>query len=205
MDPRLCERMMARGELPHLARMRDRGGYRRLGSSVPPQSPVAWANFITGSGPGVHGIFDFIHRDPKEQCLPFYAAAETVYGGEGWDLGDYTIPLTFWPFDHQPTETVLRRMGTPFWDYLDEAAIPCWIYDIPSNYPPSPSRHGHVHCLSGLGVPDLLGGYGTYQYFSEDTFRRKREAGGMRKPLVFKSNEAYTTLTGPTNTYLKTS
>ncbi len=202
MDPRLCERMMNAGQLPHLRRMRDAGGYRRLGTSIPPQSPVAWANFITGAGPGVHGIFDFIHRDPKKQCAPYYAAAETIGGHAGWQIEDYTVPLTFWPFNHQPAQTVLRRNGTPFWDYLDKAAIPCWIYDIPSNYPPSPSRHGHVHCLSGLGVPDLLGGYGTYQHFSEDTFRLKKEAGGMRKPLVFKNNAAVASLTGPENTYL---
>jgi len=203
MDPQLCERMMYRGELPHLTRMRDRGGYRRLGTSIPPQSPVAWANFITGAGPGVHGIFDFIHRDPMKQCMPYYAAAETVNGGAGWSIDEYTVPLTFWPFSHQPTQTFLRRSGTPFWDYLDEAAIPCWIYDIPSNYPPSPSRHGYVRCLSGLGVPDLLGGYGTYQHFSEDTFRLKREGGGIRKPLVFRNHTATSTLTGPKNTCLK--
>jgi predicted AlkP superfamily phosphohydrolase/phosphomutase len=203
MDPRLCERMMDAGDLPHLSRMRDGDGFRPLGTSIPPQSPVAWANFITGAGPGAHGIFDFIHRDPSEQCMPRYAAAETVKGEEGWDIGDYEVPLTFWPFNHEPTQTFLRRGGTPFWDYLDEAGIPSWLYDIPSNYPPSPSRHGHSHCLSGLGVPDLRGGYGTYQFFSEDTIRAKREGGGMRKPLLFKNDAATAVLVGPDNTYLK--
>src|SRR5574341_1746398 len=39
-------------------------GIQTLGTSTPPQSPVAWSNFITGMNPGGHGIFDFIHRDP---------------------------------------------------------------------------------------------------------------------------------------------
>ena len=52
--------------------LRKNNGYRRLGTSNPPQSPVAWANFINGAGPGTHGIFDFIHRDPSQQCAPFY-------------------------------------------------------------------------------------------------------------------------------------
>lgn len=203
MDPRLCERMMAAGELRNLAKMRDGGGFRHLGTSIPPQSPVAWANFITGAGPGVHGIFDFIHRDPKRQCFPFYSAAETVSGHTGWEVDEYRIPLTFWPFNHQPTETILRRDGTPFWDYLDEAGVPSWIYDIPSNYPPSPSRYGNVHCLSGMGVPDLLGTYGTYQHFSEKTIVRKQEGGGIREPLVFKDNTATAKLVGPDNTLLK--
>ena len=103
LDPRLCERMIGEGQLPALARMRKVGGYRRLGTSIPPQSPVAWANFITGADPGVHGIFDFIHRDPAKQYYPYYAAAETVTSMEGWDVGEYRIPLTFWPFEHTPT------------------------------------------------------------------------------------------------------
>src|SRR6185503_20249540 len=39
-------------------------GIKNLATSTPPQSPVAWSNFITGMNPGGHGIFDFIHRDP---------------------------------------------------------------------------------------------------------------------------------------------
>jgi predicted AlkP superfamily phosphohydrolase/phosphomutase len=50
--------------------------------------PVAWANFINGAGPGSHGIFDFIHRHPHQQCVPFYSAAETGAGEGGWDVGE---------------------------------------------------------------------------------------------------------------------
>jgi len=57
MDPRLCERLMNEGRMPNLAKMRDAGGFRPLGTSIPPQSPVAWSNFITGSGPFVPRIF----------------------------------------------------------------------------------------------------------------------------------------------------
>ena len=203
MDPRLCERLMDAGELPHLDRMRQAGGFKPLGTTIPPQSPVAWASFITGANPGVHGIFDFIHRDPSKQCAPYYAAAETTVGEGGWEVGDHKIPLTFWPFNHEPPQTVLRRGGTPFWDYLDDAGVSVWIYDIPANYPPSPSEHGHVHCLAGMGVPDLLGGYGTYQFFSEDTLVRKNEGGGMRTPLVFRGDRATLRLVGPDNSVLK--
>jgi len=43
--------------------MEQADGIQSLGTSTPPQSPVAWSNFITGMDPGGHGIFDFIHRD----------------------------------------------------------------------------------------------------------------------------------------------
>ncbi len=124
-----------------------------LGTSTPPQSPVAWANFINGAGPGDHGIFDFIHRHPEEQCAPFYSAAETIPGEGHWDVGDHRLPLDFWPFNHKPARTVLKRQGVPFWDYLDEAGVPSTFYDLPSNYPASPSHHGHHRCLCGMGTP----------------------------------------------------
>ena len=72
MDPRLMERMMSAGRLPAFAKLYQQGGYRVLGTSIPPQSPVAWANFINGAGPGSHGIFDFIHRHPEKQCAPYF-------------------------------------------------------------------------------------------------------------------------------------
>ena len=78
MDPRLSESMMREGLLPNLTKLRAAGGFSDLGTSIPPQSPVAWANFINGAGPGSHGIFDFIHRHPHDPCQPFYSAAETL-------------------------------------------------------------------------------------------------------------------------------
>jgi len=65
MDPLLCIRLMEQGRLPNLDRLRKNNGFRPLATSNPPQSPVAWANFINGAGPGSHGIFDFIHRNPE--------------------------------------------------------------------------------------------------------------------------------------------
>ena len=204
MDPRLSERMMNRGLLPNFSRLRKQGGYRPLGTSIPPQSPVAWANFINGAGPGSHGIFDFIHRNPEKQCAPFFAAAETV-SGEGYlEIGDHKLQLDFWPFDHKPAATLLRRQGVPFWDYLDEAGIRSTFYDLPSNYPPSPSKYGHHRCLSGMGTPDILGTYGTYQHFAEDgPVRTKSEGGGKRSMIFFENETAHVKLIGPPNSFLK--
>jgi len=206
MDPSLTSSMMKEGLLPNLAKMSSSGGFRKLGTSTPPQSPVAWANFINGAGPGSHGIFDFIHRHPHDQCQrPFYSAAETVAGQGGWDVGDHRLQLDIWPFLHKPAETVLRRQGTPFWDYLDAAGIPSTFYDLPANYPPSPSKHGHHRCISGMGTTDLLGTYGTYQEFSEEGPRTPvRETGGIRSRLRFIGDTAKCQLIGPDNGMLKT-
>jgi predicted AlkP superfamily phosphohydrolase/phosphomutase len=176
MDPRLSESMMQEGLLPNLQKLRAAGGFSPLGTSVPPQSPVAWANFINGAGPGSHGIFDFIHRHPQKPTELFYSAAETI-PGEG---------------------TVLRRQGVPFWDFLDGAGVPSTFYDLPCNYPPSPSHHGHHRCIAGMGTPDMLGSYGTYQLFSEDgPADTLAEAGGRPSTLNFEAETARASLVGP--------
>jgi predicted AlkP superfamily pyrophosphatase or phosphodiesterase len=50
--------------LPNLKRLRDLGGLTRLATTSPPQSPVAWSTFITGTDPEQTGVFDFVQRDP---------------------------------------------------------------------------------------------------------------------------------------------
>jgi len=204
MDPRLSQEMMNEGKLPNFDKLRKSGGFSILGTSIPPQSPVAWANFINGAGPGSHGIFDFIHRHPEEQCVPFFSVTETVAGKGYWEIGDHKLQLDFWPFNHKPPATLLRRQGIPFWDYLDEAGIYSTFYDLPSNYPPSPSKYGRHRCLAGMGTPDMLGTYGTYQHFSEDgPLVTKDEGGGKRSMLFFENETARAKLIGPRNDFLK--
>ena len=202
MDPRLSEELMDAGKLPNFDRLRQTGGYRPLRTSNPPQSPVAWATFINGAGPGTHGIFDFIHRNPERQYAPFYSAAETVEGEGSWEVGDHQLQIEFWPFNHTPTKTLLRREGKPFWDYLDEAGIKSAFYDLPANYPPSPSAHHNHCCLSGMGTPDMLGTYGTYQHYAEDgPVRTRDEGGGKRSRLTFINDTARGKLIGPADSF----
>jgi predicted AlkP superfamily phosphohydrolase/phosphomutase len=204
MDPRLCRSMMQAGLLPNLAKLSAKGGFSNLATSMPPQSPVAWANFINGSGPGSHGIFDFIHRHPHDQCAPFYSAAETLPRQGGLEIGDHVLQLDFPPFNHTLPKTVLRRQGVPFWDYLDKQKITSTFYDIPSNYPPSPSQYGHHRCVCGMGTPDMMGTYGTYQFFSEDSpTDGLDEGGGKRSKLSFDGDSARGKLVGPQNSLLK--
>ncbi|MHC4265732.1 MAG: alkaline phosphatase family protein, partial [Planctomycetota bacterium] len=160
MDPRLSERLMDAGMLPNFKKLREAGGYSPLGTSIPPQSPVAWANFITGADSGTHGIFDFVHRQP-ENPRNTRSSISHVQKGTGFALGKHVLFL-------RSPKRVLGRQGVPFWDYLDEAGINSTFYNLPSNYPPSESKYGNHRCLSGMGTPDLLGTKGTYQYFTED-------------------------------------
>jgi predicted AlkP superfamily phosphohydrolase/phosphomutase len=77
MDPGLLRRFMNEGLMPNFADLIARGDFKPLATSMPPLSPCAWSTFITGTDPGGHMIFDFIHRDPKT-VMPEFAMARTI-------------------------------------------------------------------------------------------------------------------------------
>ncbi|MEN8165596.1 MAG: alkaline phosphatase family protein, partial [Acidobacteriota bacterium] len=54
------EPMMARGELPHLAGLRDGGAWGILRSDMPMISPLLWTSIATGKAPDVHGVTWFM-------------------------------------------------------------------------------------------------------------------------------------------------
>ena len=64
-DPVLTDRFMAQGLLPNFKKLSEKGSYRRLKTTFPSVSPVAWSSFSTGTQPGRHNIFDFIDRDRR--------------------------------------------------------------------------------------------------------------------------------------------
>jgi hypothetical protein len=92
MDPELTERFIAEGKLPNLASLRERGTFRKLQTTFPPISPVAWSTFMTGVNPGKHNIYDFLARD-LSNYLPYLSSAEIKGPKRSWKIGKYTIPL----------------------------------------------------------------------------------------------------------------
>jgi predicted AlkP superfamily phosphohydrolase/phosphomutase len=202
MDPIRVEKLMAEGRLPNLARLRSEGGFRPLTTSIPPQSPVAWSNFITGAGPGVHGIFDFIHRDPQKPAVPYWSGnmIKAVSEKDPWPL---PWPMRGYQYPRSTYENELRRRGTPFWSHLDAAGIPVYLYRLPADYPPTKSEAGNASSLGDMGVPDALGNQGTYQHYS--SLRRRESKGGegykLRLRQDYKTGAHIGKLWGPPNEY----
>lgn len=157
MDPAVVQRLMQKGELPNMTKLAQQGTFTMMRSTVPPQSPVAWGSFITGADPGVHGIYDFLHRDP-ETYIPKFSQADTMPAGWVVKLGKYKIPL-------MTAETILKREGKAFWDYLEERDVEATIYKIPTNYPPSKTKQ---RTIAGMGTPGLRDGYGFYTLYTSD-------------------------------------
>jgi predicted AlkP superfamily phosphohydrolase/phosphomutase len=154
MDPNLAERWMADGSLPHFKKLADSGHYQRLGTTNPPQSPVAWASFATGENPGMHGIFDFLRRNAANYS-PDFSIATTTPPPHQLRLFGWTLPLG----DATVTN---RRDGEAFWTTAERNGERASILRVPVTYPPEPV----TRMLSGMGVPDLLGTQGTYTLYA---------------------------------------
>ncbi len=157
LDPVMVRKLIGAGQLPNMAKLAKMGGFSRLRSSSPPQSPVAWSNFITGLDPGGHAIFDFIHRDPKSYG-PYLSTSSTSASERIMRLGDYRLPLS-------GGEVTLNRRGRAFWNVMEDHGVPATIYKIPSNFPPEASTQ---RTISDLGTPDLQGSYGHFSFFTEE-------------------------------------
>jgi predicted AlkP superfamily phosphohydrolase/phosphomutase len=193
MDPVLLREFIADGVAPNLARLAERGGFQALGTSIPPQSPVAWSSLITGMDPGGHGLFDFLHID-RATLEPYLSASRVTRRGlEPIALGRWRIPLG-------TERTVLLRDGRAFWEYLEEGGVAARLFQMPANYPPV--RAGEA--ISGMGTPDLRGTPGTFFYYTNDTaIDAGPVSGGVVRRLVG-GRGAYTgILEGPPNSLLE--
>lgn len=107
LDPKIIEKGFDLNLLPNLKRLSGTGSYSNLQTTTPPQSPVAWASFMTGTNPAKHGVFDFIKRDPKT----------------------YLPDLVF----SNPKKNPIQ--ATPFWELTSKYNIPTTVLFLPDTFP----------------------------------------------------------------------
>ena len=60
----ILDPLLAAGELPHLARLIERGRRGVSRSCTPSHSWAAWPTFLTGRDPAGHGVFDILEHQP---------------------------------------------------------------------------------------------------------------------------------------------
>jgi len=190
LDPRLTERLMAEGKLPNLARLAREGSYRRLRTTYPSLSPVAWSTFATGVSPAKHNIFDFLDRDVKSY-LPRLSSARVGKPDRVLKIGLWRIPLS--------TPTLeLRRKSKPFWKILGEHHVGCTILRVPISFPPEPFD-GKL--LSAMCTPDLKGTQGSFAQFTTRVDKAVYE-NGSRYPLRPIANGYAGEIEGPEDTFV---
>ena len=192
-DYEFTKKLMDEGKLPNFSRAAHEGSFGPLETSIPPQSPVAWSNFITGMDSGGHGIFDFLHRNP-ETLVPVFSMSEVAEGGTTLEIGKYQFPLSGGAFE-------LLRRGRAFWEVLENHGIETTVIRMPANYPPSGTA---TRELSGLGTPDLRGNYSDFSFYTSKLFAFAGEdiAGGDVYEVDIYDGVVEAKLYGPDNPFL---
>jgi predicted AlkP superfamily phosphohydrolase/phosphomutase len=175
MDPDVVDRLIAQGKLPNLALMKRHGAMRRLGTTNPAQSPVAWSSFSTGMNPGKTRIYDFLRRNP-DTYFPDFSTVSVERG---------KFAMGFLPT--KAPRITNNRKGTTFWQIASRHGVKTVVLEAPIDFPPEELQNGVL--LSGLGVPDIRGTMGTFSYFATDAVNAgDTEMGG--KVARIKLNEA---------------
>ncbi len=191
-DPRLTDQYLAEGKLPNFERLARRGGYRKLRTTFPSLSPVAWSSFSTGTNPGKHNIFDFLDRDLRSY-LPTLSSTAIGRVERFLKLGKWRIPL------HKPELRLLRK-SKPFWSILGEHNIWSTVLRVPITFPPDKFYGAQ---LAAMCVPDLLGTQGTFLLFTTRPAEGEFKEGGLRFELPDSGgNHFETQVEGPENTFL---
>ena len=191
LDPKICERLMSKGELPNFSQLASDGSFRRLGTSTPAMSPVAWSTFSTGTDASGHGIFDFLTRDPSTYA-PILSSSRVTAAKRILKLGPFKMPLG-------GGSVRSLRKSKSFWKVLGEYGIFSTILRVPITFPPE--RFTGV-MLSGMCVPDLRGTMGSFTYFTEggaDGIGRDEKIGGFVIGLERSGDTLSATLDGPEN------
>ena len=190
-DPQLTDQFMREGILPNFSALATTGSYRRLKTTFPALSPVAWSSFSTGVHPARHNIFDFLDRD-RRTYLPMLSSARVGQTERVLRLGRLRIPLA------RPELRTLRK-SKPFWAILGEHRIWSTILRVPITFPPDRFYGAE---LSAMSVPDLLGTQGTFLLYTTRPMDEGSTHGGRRYHVSLAGDECETTLEGPENTFV---
>jgi len=189
MDHRMTQRLMAAGRMPNFAAMSQQGVYKSLKTSVPPLSPVAWSDFMTGLDSGGHGIYDFLHRDPQSM-LPEFSMSKTIPPEDHISIGSWQLPT-------DTGQLINLRKGEVFWQPLNDLGVHSSIIRMPANFPPVAAGDQE---LTGMGTPDLHGGYGKFTFISSKFGAGRQVIDGGEVQEVWKEKGLYqAALNGPLN------
>src|SRR5215212_8596931 len=189
-DPGLTDRFMKQGLLPNFTKLAKAGCYRRLRTTFPSVSPVAWSSFSTGTQPGRHNIFDFLDRD-RRTYLPVLSSAHLGSVKRFIRLGRFRIP-------RERPELRLLRKSKPFWAVLGEHRIWSTILRVPITFP---ADRFYGAQLSAMSVPDLLGTQGTFLLFTTRPPGERFKEGGTRVVVTVHGDRIDTSVEGPENPF----
>ncbi|MCP5462029.1 MAG: alkaline phosphatase family protein [bacterium] len=190
-DPRLVEQYSKQGALPNLKQLGEHGVFRRLATTYPSISPVAWSSFQTGVNPGAHNIFDFLTLDRRFH-VPDLSSSHIGTPKRFIKIGKWQFPLG-------KPEIRLLRKSQPFWKVLSDAGIFSNILRVPISFPPE-KCYGTI--LSAMCTPDIRGSQGTFAAYSTREPEHADTIGGVRILVERTGNKIASYIEGPPNPLL---
>ncbi len=122
-DWKVIDPLLAKGEMPHLARLLARGVRGNIATIHPPLSPMVWTSIATGKRPSKHGIFGFTEPTPDGLSVrPVTNLGRTTKAL--WNIvhqsGKRSIVVGWWP--SHPAEPIRGAMVSDLFPLKTEHA-----------------------------------------------------------------------------------
>lgn len=191
LDPEILAETIALypDRMRNFARLAAEQGIHELGTSTPPQSPVAWSNFITGFDPGGHGVFDFLHRDLTTRgVIPSTTVSD--HAGAFELFGEWKLPTG--------GETRSNRTGEAFWTILARNGVPADIWRMPANFPVEPAEGWS---FSGMMTPAIDSAYGQCTIYTTNATAKSITADARVQSITLFVDTVDTRIPGPPNAF----
>jgi predicted AlkP superfamily phosphohydrolase/phosphomutase len=114
----ILDPMLVQGQLPNLARLKQKGAWGVLQSNIHPLTPAAWVSMVTGLNPGKHGVYDFRRRKAASYDWELVNSRSwdgdpvwSILGQQGKKVGIFNVPMTYPP--HPVNGFMVTGLGTP--------------------------------------------------------------------------------------------
>jgi hypothetical protein len=109
-DWQVIDPLIARGELPVLEGLMERGSHGVLRSMDPMASPVIWTSIFTGATPTTHGLSDWLRSDARSRRVP---TLWDIYAAHGRSSLTVNVPGSWPPPDNLPDGILLTGFPLP--------------------------------------------------------------------------------------------
>ncbi len=95
----MMQAFMQNGVMPHTAQLAKQGVFRKMNSTIPEISSVAWSSMVTGANPAEHGVFGFTDLRPGTytMCFPNFSQLKVEPFWKQWDTPSVivNVPSTY--------------------------------------------------------------------------------------------------------------
>lgn len=126
----LVDPLIQAGRLPVLAGLKRGGAWGTVRSEMPMLSPLLWTTIATGRPPEVHGVMDFLMRDPDSgRVVPISSSFRRVKAL--WNIvSDFGVGCDFvawwatWPAERIDGTMVSDRLSYSLFSFVEQQAAP---------------------------------------------------------------------------------